>query len=127
MNWLFDHKAKRREAISDADLDEYVRSYGDPARMSAGFAYYRAVSRNIGQHGPVTGVRAPTLILGAEHGVGRTFEEAMRGRITSLHGEVLAGFGHYVPEECPDLVTDAILRFLKAQAGQAAVHAGVTK
>ena len=126
LNWLFDHRAKRREAISDADLDEYVRSYGDPARMSAGFAYYRAVPKNIGQHGPVIGIQVPTLILGAEHGVGRTFEESMRGRIASLQGEVLAGFGHYVLEECPDLVADAILRFLKAQSSQTAVHAGVT-
>ena len=126
LNWLFDHKAKRREAISDADLDEYVRSHGDPARMSAGFAYYRAVPKNIGQHGPVTGVRVPTLILGAEHGVGRTFEESMRGRIASLQGEVLKGFGHYVLEECPDLVAAAILGFLKAQSSQAAVHAGVS-
>ena len=113
LTWLFDHKATVRDAITPADLDEYLRSYGDPARMSAGFGYYRAVSKNIAQHGPVTGLRTPALVVGAENGVGRSLEEAVRDRFADLSGEVIPGVGHYVLEECPERVATLITRFLE--------------
>ncbi len=109
--WLFRTKAARPDAIGPDDLDEYVRSYGDPARMTAGFGYYRAVPADIAQNRAAPPLTMPVLALGAEKGVGTALFDALQGRADLLRGGQIEGHGHYLPEECPDELARRILAF----------------
>lgn len=118
--WLFRTKAADPGAIGPADLDEYVRSYGDPVRMAAGFAYYRAVPASMEQNRAAGRLAMPVLALGAEKGVGTALHDALRSRADRLEGGQIAGHGHYLPEECPDELVRRILAFAgPAAAGPA--------
>ena len=111
LNFLFRHKLGRQEAINDADVDEYMRTYGDSKRMSAGFEYYRAVPANIKLDAKASKLTMPVLVIGAEKGVGNALFEAMKPHALNIRGEVLHGFGHYLPEEAPEDLARCILNF----------------
>ena len=110
--WLFRTKTANPDAIGPTDLDEYLRSYGDPARMAAGFAYYRAVPTDMEQNRAAPSLAMPVLALGAEKGVGTALHDALQGRAEHLAGGQVEGHGHYLPEECPDELARRILAFL---------------
>ena len=114
LNFLFRHKLGRQEAINDADVDEYMRTYGDPKRMSAGFEYYRAVPANMDLDEKVSRLTMPVLALGAEKGVGTTLYDAMRPHALDVRGEVFQGYGHYLPEEAPEELARCILNFFRS-------------
>jgi hypothetical protein len=42
LNWFYQHYSRNPEAIDDADLNEYLRTYSQSGAMKAGFEYYRA-------------------------------------------------------------------------------------
>jgi pimeloyl-ACP methyl ester carboxylesterase len=115
LGWLFRTKTVNPDAISPADLDEYLRTYSDPARMTAGFEYYRAVLTDIEQNKSGY-LNMPVLALGAEKGVGTTLYDALRKHVDDLEGGLIPGHGHYLPEECPEELTRRLLAFLRGRA-----------
>lgn len=119
--WLFRTKAADPRAIGPADVDEYVRRYDDPARMTAGFDYYRAVPASLAQNRAAARLTMPTLALGGEHGVGTALHDALRGHADRLEGGQILGAGHYLPEECPDELAARILAHADAAHPAAAV------
>jgi pimeloyl-ACP methyl ester carboxylesterase len=125
--WIFATKSTRSYAIDSAALDEYTRQYSAPGAMRAGFAWYR---ENFGAEGLAQAkVRAakrltmPILALGGSDGVGdalratvatlgdRVQGGAIAGRPGPGAGSADTGCGHFLPEECPDELTEAVLKF----------------
>ena len=114
LDWLFDHKATRPDAIDAVAREHYARSFAAPGAARAGFDYYRAL---LSSHGlqrmtervarPLT---MPVLAVGADGGVRARLAESLDGAAVSLHSVVLAG-GHYLPEEAPAEFTQAVLNF----------------
>ena len=117
LDWLFETKTRMAGAISTEDVDEYLRCYGQPERMSAGFDYYRAVPQSITALSDVPRLKMPVLAIGAEHGVGEALGKALGLRCANLQGSVLAGSGHFMPEEVPEELTDRLLAFLQGRHG----------
>lgn len=117
LTWLFQNKASKTWAIGAADLDEYVRVYRQPGAVRAGFAYYRAAfgseglaqARARAQHK----LAMPVLAIGAEFGVGDNLVDVLRSAATHVSGGTAQGCGHFVPEECPDVVIDGLKTFFK--------------
>jgi pimeloyl-ACP methyl ester carboxylesterase len=117
--WIFATKSFRPYAIDAAALDEYTRQYSAPGAMRAGFAWYRA---NFDADGlsqakarAAKRLTMPVLALGGSEGVG----DALRATVATLGDRVqggaitgaTAGCGHFLPEECPDELTEAVLKF----------------
>lgn len=113
--WIFATKSFRSYAIDSAALEEYTRQYSAPGAMRAGFAWYRANfdAEGLAQAKARAAKRLtmPVLALGGSEGVG----DALRATVATLgdrvQGGSIAGCGHFLPEECPDELTEAVLKF----------------
>ena len=116
LTWLFRIKSTRPWTITPADLDEYVRVNAAPGATRAALSYQR---HTLGPEGIAhTRARAerklpmPVLAVGAEAGVGAMLLDTMRLVSEDVQGAVLAGCGHYMPEEAPRAVSEQIIRFM---------------
>ncbi len=115
LDWLFETKTRIAGAIGSDDIDEYLRCYRQPERMSAGFNYYRAVPASIAALADAPPLAMPVLALGAEHGVGKGLAEALAPHCSDLDGGVIAGSGHFIPEEAPNELVERLLAFIAGE------------
>ncbi|WP_009633998.1 alpha/beta fold hydrolase [Synechocystis sp. PCC 7509] len=113
LSWFFKNKSVVSGAISEADIDEYVRCYSAPGAMQAGFAYYRAFfcDRLQNQEYAKTKLKMPVLALGGEKAVGMKMLQTMQLVAQNVTGGIVEGCGHYISEECPDYLTAQLLAF----------------
>lgn len=120
LTWLFASKTIRPWQIGQDGLDEYARVLAAPGALRAALAYYRAafhpdaLARNEARARQKLAM--PVLALGAETGVGDALVSTMRLAATDVRGGVIRDCGHYMPEERPHTVADALIRFLAAEA-----------
>jgi pimeloyl-ACP methyl ester carboxylesterase len=120
--WIFATKSFRPYAIEPAALDEYTHQYSAPGAMRAGFAWYRA---NFSADGLAQAkaratkrLSMPVLALGGSEGVG----DALRATVAAIGDHVqggsvsgaTSGCGHFLPEECPGELTEAVLKFWRS-------------
>lgn len=101
-------------AITDADIDEYVRHYSAPGGMHAGFEYYRALLKD-GQHNresAETKLQMPVLVLtGSESGIGDRLLKGVQAVAENVHNSVIENSGHWLAEEQPLALTQELLSF----------------
>jgi pimeloyl-ACP methyl ester carboxylesterase len=117
--WIFATKSFRSYAIEPAALDEYTQQYSAPGAMRAGFAWYRANFDADGlAQAKARGAKRltmPVLALGGSEGVGDALRATVAGLGDRVQGGPITGAttgcGHFLPEECPDELTEAVLKF----------------
>jgi haloacetate dehalogenase len=97
-------------------LAEYLRCFRDPDVIAASCEDYRAAATIDIAHDDADGGRkvdCPLLVLWGENGIiGKVFDPLLlwRERASDVTGHALPG-GHYLAEECPDLVARAFADF----------------
>src|SRR6266567_6509712 len=100
-------------AITDADIDEFVRTYSRPGGWRGAIGLYQSML----QEGPeikdlaeTHGLTVPVLAVGVGGGpfTAGTMSQAAPGEVSSVS---LDGVGHYAAMEAPDELAKAILGF----------------
>ena len=111
--WVYNPAAIEEEAVQ-----EYLRCFRQPGAMRAGFEDYRAAATLDLEHDRADRdkkIAMPTLVLWGE---GRSPQAAdmvgvWKARCAStVAGHPVSGSGHFIPEEQPQAVIDAIFKFV---------------
>ncbi len=106
---IFTH---RKVVVRDTEL-HYVE--GGRGAMQSGFEYYRAIFDSIAQNRETAAKKLsmPVLAIGGEQWLGLLMQRMVEPIADNLRTEVIAGSGHFVPEEAPEAVVRLLQAFLK--------------
>lgn len=113
-SWFLHTLAARKDAFGEADIAEYVRTGSGRARVSAGMAYYRAFAQDIEDNRALADapLALPVVAIGAEFGVGEGVAQSLQPFAADITPVVIAGSGHWIPEEDPAALADRLLEAL---------------
>ena len=107
---------KRPDWLSEQELSVYVEAF-ERTGFTGGLNWYRNIDRNWELAEPLgeRRIAQPAMFLTGELDMVRSFmpAEAMDGWVTNLREHVVVpGAGHWVQQQAPDAVNEALLRFL---------------
>jgi pimeloyl-ACP methyl ester carboxylesterase len=127
LRWFYDQLGHPSYSTSDEEMAEYMRTWGRPETISAGFDYYRALPQDfidnteLGRTAklpmPVLAVQStgPIRLLGPEP---VTTTNQIAASLGHLADDVTAAFledvGHWVSEEEPERLAAVLLDFFSA-------------
>ena len=113
--WAFPSMTAVAGSITDADVDEFARTYARPDGWRGAVGLYRSMLaegdelKALAEASPLT---MPVLAVGAGGGpfTAATVGQVATGEVTAVQ---LDGVGHYVAMEAPDELSAAILDFVR--------------
>ncbi len=116
LGWFFDHYGALPNCISQADRQEYLRTYSKPGALRAMFEYYRALPVDAEDNRAMLArgkLKMAVLALGGDKSFGRGLEtlESLKRVAEDVRGGVIANSGHWVAEEAPQFVAAELLKF----------------
>lgn len=110
--------ATNKEVFTPELLDLYARSYAKPHSLNAAFEYYRVLNQGVQDNKALaqTRITLPTLAIGGSGhgGMGQFQIDDVSRFATHVTGKLLPGCGHWLPEECPGPLNEAVMSFLDA-------------
>lgn len=112
-DWAYPMMGATEGSITEADLEEFIRTYSRPGAWQGTESLYRAVftddgaTRELAESTPIT---APVLAIDGPNSpfTANTFRQVSAGEFTALHIE---GVGHLVAQEDPEALAAALLDF----------------
>lgn len=113
LSWFYNDKSYNLAAITEEDIDEYVRCYSAPGALRAGFEYYRAFLQDA-EHNREYALQKllmPVLAMGGASSVGDLLQKALPAVAENVRGLVVERCGHWIAEERPDYLTQQLLTF----------------
>jgi len=114
LTWFYRNFAAQPNAITPDEIDIYLRTYGSPQGMRAGFELVRALPKDVeaNREAAKHPASVPTLAIGGERGMSSAVGDNLRPLFSNVRGEIIPGVGHFVPEEAPQALLDKIKPFL---------------
>jgi pimeloyl-ACP methyl ester carboxylesterase len=111
--WFYRSFALAPDAIAQADIDEYMRSYGAPDGMRPGFELVRALPVDVENNRVAMARRIdlPVLAVGGDRSLGRRVAENLAHLASNVQPIVVDNCAHFVPEEQPAKTAELTLRF----------------
>jgi pimeloyl-ACP methyl ester carboxylesterase len=101
-----------RSPFTDAEVDEFARTYGRPEALSGGFELYRSLDQDVRDTTAAAPVDTPTLLLTAQ-GQLDAVRATTASRITNVvRAADVPHAGHWLVEENPEFVVTELFRFL---------------
>jgi pimeloyl-ACP methyl ester carboxylesterase len=100
-------------AISDTDIDEFVRTYSRPDGWRGAIGLYQSMLQEGDEIATLVAshkLKVPVLAIGAGGGE-LTFATMSQVSFDSVRSVTLEGVGHYPALEAPDQVAHALLDF----------------
>jgi pimeloyl-ACP methyl ester carboxylesterase len=112
--WAYPMMTAVEGAVTDADLDETVRTYSRPGGWRGTAGLYRSLFDDDGRTRALAAarpLRAPVLTVDAMSApfTEQTFRQVASGDVTAV---TLEGVGHLVAQEAPEALADALLAFV---------------
>ncbi|MGW4843973.1 alpha/beta fold hydrolase [Nocardia brasiliensis] len=102
-----------RSPFTDAEIDEFARTYRKPEVLSGGFELYRALDKDVRDTVAATPTNVPTLLLTAQ-GQLDPVRATVAPRMTNIvQAADVPHAGHWLVEENPEFVTAELQRFLQ--------------
>lgn len=116
LSWFYRQDAFNPTAISEADIDEYVRGYAAPGGMRATFEYYRAMVQDAedNKESAKTKLTIPVLAIGSDRSIGNAVITEMQQVAQTVQGSIIKDCKHWVAEEQPDILVQQLLTFFQA-------------
>jgi pimeloyl-ACP methyl ester carboxylesterase len=120
LSWFFQNLPFNPAAITQTDINEYVRHYSAPGGMSAGFEHYRAFPHDAiqNQNYSKTKLTMPVLALGGGYiptfGGNITMPTIIYGmeqlaqNVTEI---TVPNSGHFIPDEQPKFLVEQLTKF----------------
>ncbi|MFJ8938635.1 alpha/beta fold hydrolase [Streptomyces sp. NPDC102365] len=112
-DWAFPLMNGTEGAVTEDDIDEFVRTYARPHAWRGTEGLYRSVFADAGALRALAESRPLAVPVLTVEGVGHpftenTFRQVSAGEITAVH---LEGVGHLVAQEAPEALAAALLEF----------------
>ncbi|CAG9274995.1 alpha/beta fold hydrolase [Paraburkholderia unamae] len=114
LDWFLRRKTANPQSFSEADIDEYLRVFTKEGGLRAGLAYYRAADLSARQNRELSArgkLRMPVLALSADQGSIPDMAAPLRAYANDVRGVTIAHCGHFLPEEQPGAVAEALQSF----------------
>jgi len=115
LTWFYDLHMAKREAITEEDLNETLRTFSGREGVLGSMGVYRAAFTSIEQTEPLTRllvghkVAVPVVALGGDKSLGANVEKMLKLVAKNVEGEIVSNCGHFLPEEYPAVVVRHIL------------------
>jgi pimeloyl-ACP methyl ester carboxylesterase/heme-degrading monooxygenase HmoA len=108
----------RKEAFSRADIDRYISDQARPGRLSAGFAYYRALlaGKDFFTRMVAPPWTFPVLAIDGDHSTNGFTAKSFERVAPGLRSVIAVDCGHFVQEEQPDFLIKTLLDFLPGES-----------
>ena len=102
-----------KDAITEEDIDEYLKHYASAGGMTAGFGYYRSLLDDAQENQRWFGQRltVPVLAVDGQFGFGGN-QRTMTQVADQVHSVAIANAGHWIAEEQPAALLDQLVPFL---------------
>ena len=101
-----------RSPFTDAQVDEYARTYSRPQVLTGGFELYRTLDQDERDNTAAAPVTTPTMLMTAE-GLLVSTRPTVEPRMPTITRAVeVPGAGHWLMAENPEFVTAELLAFL---------------
>lgn len=116
LGWFFREKTVNPSCYTEEAMAEYLRIFRAPGGLRAGLSFYRSAAKSAEQNRSLLKERKltmPVLGLSADQGSIPDIAAAVRPYATDVSGDVIKNCGHFQPEEQPEAVATAIVRYLE--------------
>ncbi|MFF3663841.1 alpha/beta fold hydrolase [Streptomyces olivochromogenes] len=116
LTWWFAKMAANPKAFPPEEVDTIAASLRGPDALRGGFEHYRTLlqdgrdNRAWGEAGGV--LTMPALAVGGEYSVGSYLAQTLRPVVPDVEEAVIAGSGHYIPDELPEDLLAVLTPFL---------------
>ena len=113
-NYAFPSMSANPEKITDADIDEFARTYSRRDGWRGAIGLYQSMLKEgaeIKALAETPGLKAPVLTVGAGGGP-FTFGTMSQVTTAKVRSVILEGVGHYAAMEAPDKLAKTILEFI---------------
>ena len=116
LTWFFWHFSANPEAVSEDHFNEYVRQIKKPGALRAGIEYYAAVWVDMMNNKRLakTKLQIPVLAIGGEHAFGTLVQQLFEPIGENVQGGVIKEAGHWLGDENPKAVANALIKFFKS-------------
>ncbi|MFJ3486870.1 alpha/beta fold hydrolase [Pseudomonas sp. NPDC090202] len=116
LKWFHNSESVNSRAFDNEADEVYGRAYAVPGALRAGFAYYRAFPEDVKANLEFAKYKLtmPVLGIGGAGSFGPIIGEHLRHVADNVQAVNIEGSGHWVAEEQPAQVTEALLKFLPA-------------
>ena len=113
-DYFIDMLAGKREALSDRYRSAFAKAYADPAALTAGFDWYRALPDDARRNSQAARINTPILYLRGDADGGKPDDYVAGLRqagALSVSGGVLPDSGEFAPLEAPQALMAALTAF----------------